>query len=146
MNTKEYNRNYYLKNKEQMREKRNKRELERYYKNRDNEGVEQRKREARERSSHPCYTMFNSAKTRAKKAGIEFSITLNDLVIPEICPISLRPLTRDGLRGDSPSLDRVDNSKGYTRDNIRIISNRCNSRKGDLSLEEIKRLYLYTKV
>lgn len=145
MNSKEYNRQYYIKNKENMRQKRNKRELDRYYMNRNAEAVEARKAEKRARVAHPCYIMFQSAQTRAKKSGMEFSITLSDLSIPDVCPISLRPLHKGGLRGDSPSLDRVDNSRGYTKDNIRVISNRCNTRKGDLSVEEITRLYQYIK-
>ena len=145
MNTKEYNREYYKNNKERLKDKRNKRELERYYKNRDDEKVEEWKAVRRANASHPCYKIFNAAKHRAKKSGLEFTICLNDLVVPDLCPILMTPLTRDGSRWNSPSIDRVDNSKGYTPDNVRIISTFANTRKGSLTLDQIERLYLYSR-
>lgn len=145
MNTREYNKQYYLKNKDKIREKQNPKERERYYKVTDRTAIEERKKRSKQRASHPCYKMYNAAKTRAAQSGIEFSIDLDDLVIPDVCPITLKPFSKEGPRSLSPSLDRIDNSKGYTKDNIRIISMFANSRKGSLSLEEIERLYLYTK-
>ncbi len=44
---------------------------------------------------------------------------------------------------DSPSLDRWDNSRGYTLDNTRVVCYRCNELKRDATLDEIKNLVRY---
>lgn len=90
--------------------------------------------------------MFYSARNRAKKKGLEFTLNLEDIVIPEICPVfnvPFTPLYGKGAQPYSPSLDRIDNSKGYTQDNIAIISWRANSLKGDSNLFELKKLVKY---
>ena len=47
-----------------------------------------------------------------------------------------------GIKGgpthNSPSVDRIDPKKGYTPDNIRVISWRANSLKSDASLKELQ--------
>jgi len=43
----------------------------------------------------------------------------------------------------SPSLDRIDNSKGYTKDNVMVISFRANNIKKDANLQELKALVRY---
>lgn len=90
--------------------------------------------------------LLATVKCRANKRGIEFNLHLEDIVIPEFCAISgLKLVPGKGRPTDSsPSIDRIDNSKGYLKENIQIISQRINRRKSDLSLEEIKRLYQST--
>ena len=95
--------------------------------------------------------MLASARHRAKVKQLEFNITMEDIIIPDICPITLLPIERErvGRKGpgiNSPTLDRIDNSKGYIKGNIRVISYRANQKKSDLSLDEIKRLYEYSQV
>jgi hypothetical protein len=66
---------------------------------------------------------------RAKQKGWEFSITEEDICIPECCPVFGMPLKLfgRGWRSDnSPSLDRIDNSKGYVPGNVVVISYRAN--------------------
>ena len=71
---------------------------------------------------------------RAKKKGLEHNITYKDILpFPETCPVLGTPLTLDtDTRSNSPSIDRIDNSKGYTKDNIQIISTYANALKQDL--------------
>lgn len=97
------------------------------------------------RKSNPLCHIFHNVKWRAKKKGLEFSIQLNDLNPPDICPILEIPLyfTQGSRSDNSFSLDRVDNSKGYTAENTRIISLAANVRKGDLTTEQMHRLCDY---
>ncbi len=88
------------------------------------------------RQSRPEYYLWNAAKHRALRKGIEFDLSVNDIVIPEICPVFGTPM-------ESPSVDHFDNSKGYTKDNIRVISNRANLLKSDASLEELQAIVRY---
>ncbi len=64
----------------------------------------------------------------AKKKGLKFNLTPNDIDIPKLCPVLAIPLKRSfGTRTDnSPSIDRIDSSKGYTKSNIVIISCKAN--------------------
>lgn len=86
------------------------------------------------------YKLFRGAKTRAKEYGYEFTIKLEDIKIPEFCPLLGFRLIRgrNKLQFDSPSLDRIDSKKGYSPDNIWVISFKANTIKSDCSLEEMK--------
>lgn len=92
--------------------------------------------------------MFDRAKRRAKVKNIAFNIKHEDINIPQECPI----LGIEIFKGknncscdNSPSLDRIDNTKGYIKGNIRVISQRANQLKNEASLEEYKQIYLFYK-
>lgn len=89
--------------------------------------------------------ILNRARTRATQKGIEFNLTLEDIIIPEICPILKIPLFIHvgKSQNDSASLDRINNEKGYVKNNVCVISKRANQMKGDLTLEQVRRLYNY---
>ena len=88
------------------------------------------------------YSMWQAAKLRAKKKDLEFSITVDDIEFPEFCPLlGYKILIEEfGIRHDSPSIDRKDPKKGYTKENIWIISTRANILKHNASLEELELL------
>lgn len=76
--------------------------------------------------------LLTNAKMRAKKAGIEFSIDESHIEIVETCPVLGTPLSwGEKPSGGSPSIDRIDNSKGYVPGNVKIISRRANTMKSD---------------
>lgn len=79
------------------------------------------------------------SKNRAKKRGIAFNLTVEDIVIPERCPVLGLPLVIANERptGCSPSLDRIDPAKGYTKGNVQVVSYRANRLKADASLLEL---------
>lgn len=101
-------------------------------------------RELRERSwkFDSKKIMLNNSKMRAKRSGIEFDLTEDDIVIPENCPVLGIPLYRCKRENwnNSPSIDRIDNSKGYIKNNIVVVSRRANVLKKDASIEELKKL------
>lgn len=93
-----------------------------------------------------CYTreyqIWNSIKSRAKDLGIEFSLQPSDIVIPKRCPLlGIRICSSNKKTSfNSPSVDRLDNNKGYVKSNIWIISHKANAMKNSASLTELKML------
>lgn len=94
-------------------------------------------------AAYPHLKLLNLARARAKKRGIEFSITDDDILpLPPVCPVLGIPL-RKGIRSSDPnawSLDRIDNERGYVPGNVAVISRRANVLKRDASLDELRRL------
>lgn len=88
--------------------------------------------------------MITAAKARAKASDLPFSISLEDIVIPQHCPICLCEMKMaEGVRGgakDSPTLDRVICELGYTPENIAVICKNCNSKKGHATSQELRRI------
>jgi hypothetical protein len=87
--------------------------------------------------------MLSRSKSRALAKGLEHTITLEDIKIPDTCPLLGIPIKDNTGNGrgncrDSPSLDRLDSSKGYTPDNVWVISNRANEIKSNATLEELE--------
>lgn len=85
--------------------------------------------------------MFYNAKARAGKAGLPFTITIDDLTIPSHCPIlgiPIFPVKGRGGGDNSPSLDRIRNELGYVRGNVIVISNRANRLKSDATIKELR--------
>jgi len=81
------------------------------------------------------------ATKRAKEQGIPCTITVEDIVIPELCPLLGIPLERgQGVAGAiaaSPSLDRMNPELGYVPGNVAVISRKANLMKNDASSEEL---------
>jgi len=83
--------------------------------------------------------MLSNAKQRAKRSGIDFNITIEDIIVPNLCPLLKIPFIvgtmATGFRY-TPTLDRVDSTKGYIKGNVRVISMLANSMKTDATLEQ----------
>lgn len=85
------------------------------------------------------------ARQRAKRDGREYTLTPEDIVIQERCPVlGISLIEKKGIgrptgqtTDDSPSIDRIENSGGYTPENVCIISNKANKLKRDGSIQEI---------
>lgn len=85
--------------------------------------------------------MLQNARVRARRAGVPFTITVDDIVIPTHCPILGIPLFQKKGKGGgdhSPSLDRVRPHEGYVPGNVIVISNRANRLKSDASIRELR--------
>ena len=92
----------------------------------------------------PARVLLNSAKRRAKDKKYKFNIEVSDINIPTMCPILDIPILRVYTEGkkagptpNSPSLDRIDNNKGYIKGNIQVISHLANTMKASASPEEL---------
>jgi hypothetical protein len=90
--------------------------------------------------NNPAKTLLNRAKARASRKGYEFNLELEDITIPETCPLLGYKLEM-GSKNDyshSPSLDRIDPTKGYIKGNVWVISTKANTIKSNLLLSELK--------
>lgn len=86
--------------------------------------------------------LLRQVKLRAKKCGIPFDLTIDDIVIPEFCPVLGLKLERGvGSSCDtSPTVDRIIASKGYVKGNVAVMSRKANSMKGGASAAEHRRI------
>jgi hypothetical protein len=100
------------------------------------------------RRRHPEKQLWTRARVRAEKRGLPFTITIEDVHIPAVCPVLGIPLeqgSKDGMRlstprDGSPSLDRVDPKLGYVPENVVVISYRANSIKSFGTAEEHEKI------
>jgi len=103
---------------------------------------------------------FASKKGCAKFAGTEFTIEPEDIPgvtirrfkgehqrwpemweaieYPKVCPVLGMELDwgMNGLQDNSPSLDRIDSTKGYIKGNVMILSNLANKMKSNSTPEQ----------
>jgi len=129
---------------------------EKEYRAKNKEAIKEYKQETRERNNanaviwrknNPARRMLHDVKAKAKRLGMQFDLELADIVIPKKCPVLGIPLKQslDYKTPNSPSLDRFDNTKGYTKDNVRVISDRANTLKRDGTLAEFEAIVAYLK-
>ena len=134
----------------------NQKAKERYYKNKERRlarrseyYAENRQdildKQRQHRRDNPAKEMLMYANSRAKENGLPFDITIEDIVIPEVCPVLGIPLFINGGKptNNSPSLDKIIPEKGYVRGNIRVISFRANNLKNNATIEEVRKILEY---
>lgn len=155
----EYFKNYYIKNREKYIErakahyrnnKEQKKEYDRQRRTRLKESLsETAKVIARKRYfSNPKRMMLDRARNRAKESGLPFSIGIDDINIPDKCPILGIPMEfclGSGGKENSPSIDRIQNDLGYVPGNIGVISMLANRIKSSLTLEQAEKLVEYLR-
>jgi hypothetical protein len=93
-------------------------------------------------------TFLTAAKTRAKKLGVPFDLTVEDIVVPDRCPVLGMAITHQyGKRAAdfSPSLDRIIPALGYVKGNVRIISWRANYLKNNGTADEFEAIARYIR-
>lgn len=89
--------------------------------------------------------LWSQLKASAAKRNIPFDLKPTDIDqigIPVTCPVLGIPLFfhRNKVQDDSISFDRIDSSKGYTVDNLVVVSYRANKIKTDATLEELQKI------
>jgi hypothetical protein len=95
---------------------------------------------------------IHRVRSRANHRGVPFALRPGDLLpLPEVCPLLGIKLDYSTGRGKggfvpaSPSVDRIDNKKGYVPGNVWIISNRANSIKRDADWDELRTIAMCLK-
>lgn len=81
--------------------------------------------------------LCGTAKMRAYRSGREFSITVEHVhcvIAMGVCqksglPFDLTNRSHGAINPFAPSIDRIDNAKGYTSDNIQIVCSMFNMGK-----------------
>jgi hypothetical protein len=92
---------------------------------------------------NPEMRLWLSARSRAAQQSVPFTISVEDIVIPKVCPVlGIEIKTNEGKKGyyNAPSIDKFIPELGYTPENIQVISFRANWIKQNASLEEVEAL------
>lgn len=130
------------KTREKHREARNKKQIDAYHNKRANESDDIDAR---------IFSLVRQARYRSKPLGFKFDDGLYELLSTDAsdsCPVCRKKFNlggRDPERGvkDSPTLDRIDNKRGYELDNVAVICYDCNSRKSDASITDVVAIVEY---
>jgi hypothetical protein len=116
----------------------------------------------------PFYLYFAIKKSNAKIKGIEFTIEPTDIPsvkiretisetrgrkyksweaveYPKVCPVLGMKLDwgKNGRQSNSPSLDRINNNKGYVKGNVIMISDLANTMKRNATPEQLNQFCRY---
>lgn len=100
--------------------------------------------DARESPDTRRRLLLSRVKTSAKKQGLPFDLTLDDIIVPTHCPVLGIPLvfgkatTDASWRDNSPSLDRIIPARGYVKGNVVVVSYRVNRIKNDSTVTELQ--------
>ena len=111
---------------------------------------------------------FSGKKSNAKIKGVEFTIEPTDIPgvniretitetrgrkytsweaieYPKVCPVLEIELDwgMNGRQPNSPSLDRIDSTKGYIKGNVMIMSDLANSMKNNATSEQLVKFSRY---
>lgn len=79
------------------------------------------------------------AYSRAHDKGLEFNLNSEDIILPINCPLLTVPLDYGISESNdfSPSIDRIDSSKGYIKDNIQVLSFLANRMKNSATPDQL---------
>lgn len=93
---------------------------------------------------NPAKVLWRSAKMRAARKSVPFDISVEDIFVPEFCPVlGIKLEFKGNGRGhylESPTLDRIVPALGYVRGNIAVISGRANVIKNLGTADEHERV------
>lgn len=95
--------------------------------------------------------IFEKCRANSIRRPYKFLLNPEDIVIPKVCPILGIPIITHlefkgkGINWNAPSIDRLENDKDYTKDNIVVCSWKANNLKRELTFEQIKAWYLFLK-
>lgn len=83
---------------------------------------------------------YKSLKKGAAKRGYEFFLSIDDLreilLSTDRCNITGDPLVFQQNTPNKASIDRIDNDKGYFKENVHVVTSQVNRHRLDSDLEE----------
>jgi predicted RNA-binding Zn-ribbon protein involved in translation (DUF1610 family) len=88
---------------------------------------------------------FNKYKLSAQHRGLEWDLEIQDVAVVLAqqtgrCALSgLWLVTRGPFDGITASIDRIDNSMGYTKSNIQLVHKKVNMMRGSLTIQEFQK-------
>ncbi len=133
------------------RELRNARSKARYYAKKPEIRVIQRRYEQQcmelartDKIRHAKY-LTDHIRPKARKRGIPFNITFEDIPIPEVCPVlGIRlVMNRGRMQDDSASVDRIKPELGYVKGNVIVVSLKANRIKTNATPDELMRVAIF---
>ena len=93
--------------------------------------------------------VLGNIRKRVKNKSIPFNVDAKYLlsIFPYnmICPILGIEMSWGGNSTNSPSLDRLNPSKGYIKGNVRWVSNKANVLKNENNFEDFEKIYFDMK-
>jgi hypothetical protein len=95
----------------------------------------------RYQANNPIKYAYQELRARAKKRGKEFTLTLEEF--KAFCTRT-EYMVKKGIYKESLHIDRIDETRGYTADNIQVLSNSENIKKYLAYCEHEKRLKTVT--
>jgi len=96
-------------------------------------------------AEEPARYLWRNTRIRAKRKGLPFNLDIEDLEVPEVCPVLGIPLIFSDNDRDPgyPTVDKVIPKNGYVKGNVRVISWRANWLKANATLPELLALTIY---
>jgi hypothetical protein len=97
------------------------------------------------KNANPKKYILWRASQHARLSGRECTLTEDDITLVSFCPVLGYELEYSSGKNNpaSASLDRIDNSKGYVKGNVIVVSKRANEIKRDASVEELGKVYKF---
>jgi hypothetical protein len=90
--------------------------------------------------------MIYDAKVRATRKEMDFDLTKKELHFPEKCPVlNIKLIHGKEDWKNSPTIDRIDNSKGYVLDNCIVVSSIANTIKSSATPNQILKVGTFYK-
>lgn len=86
--------------------------------------------------------LVTCAKKRAAENNLPFSLKIEDILIPDICPALGIPIVRNKkhMQSTSPTLDKIVPELGYVPGNVAIISLKANRMKSNGTASEHRKI------
>lgn len=92
----------------------------------------------RKNESDPQYRIFKSSKSSARTRRLFHNIKQSDIPMPKYCRyLGILLDYSSSYKDNSASIDRIDSTKGYTKDNIQVISMLANRMKSNATNEQL---------
>lgn len=111
-----------------------------------------RARSAARRRGKRAMCLVASARIRAKRKGLPFSLEAADVdrlqrvIDAGLCELTGAPFALDDPRGAaSPSLDRIVPARGYVPGNVRVVCHAVNAAMGAWGEAELRRVLRFWK-